>query len=458
MSFRVKHNLAGYNSQGQTKQMFSIDQARELVKGMSKEDIARTLNTPLGYGVDNMSTEQILEKAAHTTALLSSAGGLTPAQVKLFSSFSFDLTRASEIGVRTFNFRNDQLYIEKIIAPGRVMVRHTEVTDPGVRQNATFGRVAIQPVTFMLPLDISDDFLLENLEGQTAEATIIKIMSNRGRNDMEELYLTGESLGVARFESDFVVGGSVSQAKVDAFLSSFDGWFTRALKYGNIYDHENGTNFFAALVNIWKKMPNKFKKMTELGGLVWLMSPNLWANFNYQVSKIGGDDLKSGAIKGVLQQLAPLMVPAYDMPLLDDSPLFTEHVVLTGSVAMPLNFAPVDADTIVVTDSTLSSTLATPYILGTDYAIDEAEGTIVRVGSGITSGATVKVTGRCAGQVMLAHRKNMCLGIGYDMKAEKDRNIHKQVDEWALSIKVAAAVEEDTALSVGINFQDELVD
>jgi hypothetical protein len=337
------------------------------------------------------------------------------------------------------------------------MFAHTEATDPSNRVSPTHDRIVIDPKVSMMPLEISDEYLLENLEGMTVEQTILKVFGVRAANNMEQLYLSGNTLGHVRYEADFLDGGSTTQVKKDNFLALSNGWFPRALADGNIYDHENDDNFLAALASVYKNLPNNFKQMGKKG-LAWLMSPNIWTNFQYQLMNLGNNALSAQAITGDAWQISPLMIPAYEVPLLDDAPLHTVHVTLNGTTPESLPFAPIDENLVVVSDTTVANTLVDPYELTTDYVIDEDNGTIARAGgSGIADGATVKVTFRGTPQLMLTFPKNLILGFGYDMKAEKDRNIYRQVDEWAISIKSDVNVEEPDAISLGINIQDKLI-
>lgn len=450
-------------SSNPNQKTLTLDQARELVKGMSVEEVKRIANSPLkGSGLSN---EEILEKAAITTAALTTAGGLTNAQTTMFSTFIFDQTKLRDI-IRTFNFRNDKLEINKISVFDRVLVPHGEATDPGNRNEVDHTKIILQPEDVMCPLEISDDYLLENLEGRTAEETILRLFGIRTGNNIEQLFLSGNKLGHARVESQIVKGGSTTNVRNDSFLALSNGYFLNALS-GNVQDMANDGDLAKAMVQIYKKLPSQFQQM-GLKNLAWFMAPNLWANFQYYLLKRGGTSgtssvLGDAAMQGQAWDLAPLMAPAYELPLLDMRPLHTEHVVLTGTTATALQFMPIVASDVYVTDITLGATAIAPgatngyYVQGTDYSVNATLGTITRVGTGISSGATVKVTYRTSPQMLLTFPKNLLLGIGYDVTAEKHRDIYKKVDQWALSLKVDVNVEETSAMSLGINIKDDLV-
>ena len=52
---------------------------------------------------------------------------------------------------------------------------------------------------------------------------------------------------------------------------------------------------------------------------------------------------------------------------------------------------------------------------------------------------------------MLTHKNNMIIGIGRDIRIEKDRDIYKGVNQYAITAKVAVEFEEVTAIAKGRN-------
>jgi hypothetical protein len=132
-------------------------------------------------------------------------------------------------------------------------------------------------------------------------------------------------------------------------------------------------------------------------------------------------------------------------------PRVVEHVVLSGTTAVGLRYGPVSS--VIVTPSTLgNNTPVTPYINVTDYVVVGSDGTIARTGGGaIGDGDTVKVTYDANPQVLLTHKMNFILGIGRDIRIEKDREIFKGVNQYAITCKVAVQFEEVDAIVKGNN-------
>jgi hypothetical protein len=108
---------------------------------------------------------------------------------------------------------------------------------------------------------------------------------------------------------------------------------------------------------------------------------------------------------------------------------------------------------VVVLPTSLSQTPTTPFVGGgTDYTLDATAGTIARVGGGaIGDGDTVKVTYDANPQILLTHQMNFIVGIGRDIRIEKDRDIYKGVNQYAITAKVAVQFEEVDAIVKGSN-------
>jgi hypothetical protein len=132
------------------------------------------------------------------------------------------------------------------------------------------------------------------------------------------------------------------------------------------------------------------------------------------------------------------------VPLWPLEPYIVEHVVLPGTTEVALANAPVS--NVVVHLTTLNQTPTAKLVLDTDYSVDEAAGTITRIGGAISDGATVKVTYQSAPQMILTHKQNLIIGIGRDVRIEKDREIYKGVNQYAITTKIDVLFEEVDAV------------
>ena len=385
-----------------------------------------------------MTNEELIRKQAITSAQTLAPGGkLLPKQADAFIDFVNDETVLTTSNlIRLVRFRNEQMFIDKIGVGQRVALSKAEAVDPGFRRTVAVEQIPLQPGETIVPWELSDIFKEVNLEGDRINEKIMRIMSRRFANNIEELMIAGNTLMPARAQNELVLGGSATDVIADGFLGLTSGWFTRGLG-GNTVDAENATIDRALLGRAIRAMPFRFKRNRR--DLVYLMSSDHHQALRESISARQtpqGDATADG--DGPFNIFG---IPAWEVGLLESAPLHVEHIQLNGTTETGLQFGPISAE--IVTPITLSETAPfTPFTEGTDYSIDLVNGTITRIGGLIGDGDTVKVTYRTAGQILLTTKQNLIEAIGRDMRFETDRNIIKGVDEFVLSTRVAAQIEE----------------
>jgi hypothetical protein len=392
----------------------------------------------------SIPNEELVKKALITTDALAAQGKLNPAQADKFIDYVFDLTGLKN-NARMVRFRNEEMFIDKIGIGKRVAMPATEVVSPSARRGVTTSRVTLNPKELVVPFEISDTFREVNLEGDDVEDRIIRMMATQLGNDLETLYIEGDVLGRAVLEGDILEGGSTTQYVKDGYLAMFDGWLRKA-DSGNILDavgQNIGSNIFSRMINA---MPAKFKR--NRADLRFMTSLDLEQNFRERVSTratAAGDVALS--TKG---ELTPFGIPLVPFNLYPFKYREVEHVVLAGTTAVSLRRRPVG--NVVVTLATLASTPTTPFVRDTDYTLDEAAGTIARIGGGaIADPSTVKVTYDANPTILLTHFNNLIVGIGRDIRIEKDRDIYRRTNQYAITAKVAVQYEETDALVKSVN-------
>lgn len=390
-----------------------------------------------------IANRELLEKAIITTDALASAGKLTTAQSDKFIDYIVDETILKN-NARIVRFRNETLDIDKIGIGRRAALPKTEAQDPGLRRGISTSKVSLTPREIIVPFEVGDNFKEVALE-ENVEDHIIKMMATQMGNDLEELYINGDVLGQATLESDYREGGDTAKYVKDKYLALGDGWF-RLGDGGHVYDAE-GKNIGLSVFNaMLRQMPTKFRR--NKAALRWFVSPDMAQIYFEKLSTRAtalGDQAAGGAGH------SPFGVPMIEVPLLDFLPPIVQHVVLAGTTAAALRYSPVG--NVVVTPTTIENTPLTPYLLTTDYVLDTAAGTIARSGGGsaITDGQTVKVSFTANPQILLTHQSNFIVGIGRDIRIEKDRDIYKGVNQYAITAKVAVQFEESDAIVKGKN-------
>jgi hypothetical protein len=385
-----------------------------------------------------LTNEEVVQKAVITADSIAASGKLNDKQADKFLDFVIDETVLKN-NARIVRFRNENMDIDKIGIGSRAAVPKAEATDPGVRRGINTSKITLTPSEIMVPFEIGDTFREVNLEGDDVEEHVIRMFATQFANDIEELYILGNKLGPSVAEGDIVDGGHATNHIKDSYLALQDGWSLLG-DSGNVVDAAGANIGLGVFGKALRGMPTKFRRNKK--NLRFFLAPDLAQLYMEKLSTRAtslGDSAAAGS--GV----APYGVPLVETPLWDFQPKTVEHVTLNGTTAVALKSK--NITNVVVTPSTLSNVPTTPYINDTDYDVVAAAGTIARdAGGAITDGQTVKVTYSAAPQMMLTHMSNLIVGLGRDIRIEKDRDIFKGVNQYAITAKVSVEIEEATAL------------
>lgn len=393
-----------------------------------------------------MTNEELIQKAVVTTADIASAGKLAPKQSDRFIDFVIDVTMLKN-NVRVVRFTNETMQIDKIGVHQRVTVPKAEARAPSVRRGITTSKVELTPKDQMTPFEISDNFPDQCIEGERVEDTITRLMATQTANDLEELCINGDTRGPARVEADLVEGGHATDVVKDTFIAQFNGWL-RLAAGANIYNASGAdisSTVFSRMINT---MPTKFRRVRQnLRFLCSLDHEQLYRERVGSRQTPAGDRASSS-----MDTQTPYGVPLVPVPLLESEPRVVANVTLGAHPdTQSLGFAPIGTS-VIVTLQTLSTTPTTPYVETVDYDIDRVNGTIsTHVGGALAGGAAVKVTFHSAGQILLTDYMNLILAIGRDIRIERDRDMYKGVNQFAITTRISVNVEELTAIVKGIN-------
>jgi len=384
--------------------------------------------------------EELVQKAVITADALAASGKLNTAQSDKFIDYVVDESVLKN-NARVVRFRNEDLDIDKIGIGTRAAVPKSEAVDPGVRRGVNTSKITLTPKEIMVPFEIGDTFREVNLEGESVEDHIIQMFAKQLSNDLEDLYINGNLLGPGVLESELLDGGSSSLYVKDSYLALQDGW-NQAAESGNVVDAE-GANIGLSVFNKGLlAMPTKFRR--NRGALRFFTSPDLAQMYMEKLSTRAtgaGDEAARG------RGLMPFGVPITEVPLLQYLPPVTEHVVLDD--VTPVSLLNKNVSNVVVTPITLGGAPTAAYPNGGSggYILDAANGTLLSYdsGSGLDT-ETVKVTYSASPQILLTHMNNFIIGIGRDIRIEKDRDIFKGVNQYAITAKVSVNFEEDSAI------------
>lgn len=390
------------------------------------------------------------EKALITTDALAAQGKLNPAQQDMFIDYVIEETMLAN-NARVVRFRNEDLDIDKIGVGERVAMLAKEAVAPQNRRGVTTSKITLTPVEIMVPFEISDTFKEINLEGEGVEEHIIRMMAKRFANNKEQMYIESDVLGLADYQDNIFPPGSTTEVIRDNFLGAYEGWL-RLGDAGNTVDLGGAAIGASTFARLKRALPTKFRR--DPASLRFFVASDLAQLYSEKLStRVGptGEAALTGA--------APppgFGIPIVPVPLMPFYPRVVEHLLMPGAATpVSLRYAPVQSGTEIVTLSTLGDAPVPPYVGGgTDYTMDYVNGTITPAAS--LQGQTIKITYEANPQILLTHMNNFIIGIGRDIRIERDRDIYKRMDQFAITAKVSCQVEESSALVKGYNSGDTI--
>jgi hypothetical protein len=396
-----------------------------------------------------MTNQELIQKATITTAAMASAGKLNAKQANRFVDYVEDESMMKDI-VRIERFTNEEMFIEKLGVGRRVAVPKAEAADPQVRYGISTSKVTLAPVEIMVPFEIGDLVKKRNIEGKNLEDHIIKLMAKSLANNLEELHWLGNTNGPAVLQNEIIPGGSDTLYRKDTYLALYNGWL-KAAEAGHIVNAQGADISLAIFGRMLRAMPRKFKR--NKGLLKWLLSSN--HEQHYREGLAGRQTPMGDAAVNSKDSPNPFGVSMLPVGLLPEDPLYSEDSVANadGTTPTALTYGPITD--LVLTTQTLDKQPEAKYVVGAgnDYTQDLAAGTWTRLtGGNIGSGATIKATYNSAGKIILTNPKNMIIAIGLDnLRIERDRNIYKTVNEFAITADAFCTFEETDAVVLATN-------
>ncbi len=398
-----------------------------------------------------MTNQEFLERAAITTADIAAAGKLNPEQADKFVDYVFDESVLKGM-VRMERFTNQEKHIDKIGVGRRVAVAKHEAVDPGIRRGVSTSRIVLHPVDVMVPFEIGDKFRQYNIEGDAVEDTIIRMMANQLANDLDELFLGGLTVGPAVIEDDIIDGGSTTSYVKDSYLALFNG-FLKAAEGANVVDGENAPADLPLFNKMILAMPNKFRRNRAL--LRYLASPDHEQGYRAKMAQRGttaGDEAMQSE-----KPVTPFGIGLMPVPLLERNPLYAEDSTANTDGTTPTQLAYEPISDLALLPTTIGNNPIPPYVegAGNDYTEDLTDGAWTRLAGNIGSGQIVRATYRTRGKMLLTNPMNLIIAMNVeDVKLERDRNIYKGMNEFALTVSVDVAIENVDALVMATNIAD----
>lgn len=264
-------------------------------------------------------TDNILSKVITTGSMggQTANGILNPTQSDRFIDYMFDETVFMP-QVRKVRMNSDVMDIDKIGIGRRVLRGATEAVDDGINIGVAFTKVTLTTTKFRADMELSTDVLEDNVEGDSLEDHIARLLAHQIGQDLEDVAING------------------NKASADPLLHHLDGWGIRGEVDGNVVEYDadthsetptDGGQTFGASRNLLdamiSKMPGKFKSR---GDLKFFAHPDLvqdWTrligeaaanaqNFNPRAelnvdSRPGAAGYQVNAVSGLQMQEVPLL-------------------------------------------------------------------------------------------------------------------------------------------------------
>lgn len=243
------------------------------------------------------SNRAIIRKAAIETGSLSS-GLLNPEQARKFIQQTFEATNLNSL-IRHEMRTAKTGEIDKIGIARRILRKKTENHDDGYRAGVETSQIEYATTAVRLPWEITEETLLENIEGQNLEQIITDLMTTQLGIDLEDLYLNGDE-ATESTDPDY------------DFLKINDGWIKQISNGGHVYDASSESSMSLDLFyKTLKTLPNKYNN----GKLRWLMSPHRAQEWElFLLNKVVN---AGGAVPESVYN-SPARIPAVECPSLDD--------------------------------------------------------------------------------------------------------------------------------------------
>lgn len=210
------------------------------------------------------SNKELLEKVVNTTQIGAGSGGILNAkQANRF--IDYVVGQSVLIGdARVIRMVEPTQDIDKVNIGKRIMRKATEGVDDGVNVDPTFTKISLTTVKLRLDWELTTEGLEDNIEGDSLEDHVARLMATQTSNDLEDLYIHGDT------------------TSSDALLKSLDGWRKRARANAAVVDAAGANLSRAVFDRALRNLPNKY--LQRRSSLKWYTSSSLVQDYLWSLS------------------------------------------------------------------------------------------------------------------------------------------------------------------------------
>lgn len=190
-----------------------------------------------------MATQQeILSKADEVTTSVvgnDSGGLMKPEQSNRFIDFVVDQSVLMQ-NSRLVRMRTPQMEIDKTSVGTRLLTKATEASDTSANAAVTFTKVSLSTVKLRLDWALSTESLEDNIEGASLEDHIAQIMARQTANDMDDLFINGNT------------------SSANGLLKALNGFVKLSLASGRTVDEAGNNVSRSTYDRILRNLPSKY--------------------------------------------------------------------------------------------------------------------------------------------------------------------------------------------------------
>jgi hypothetical protein len=176
-----------------------------------------------------------------TSDLVTDGGYLPPVSAARLMRIAIDASPLLA-SARIVPLRAPQQRVPKIQMAGRMLRAGSEGTPVASndRYKPTTSQIELQTSLIRAEVDLTDEDLEDNVEGESLRNTVIELMGERASTDIEELLVSGDD------------------TSTDDYLALFDGYLVAATT--NVVDAGGDTLNKSILRDAFKAMPTEFRR------------------------------------------------------------------------------------------------------------------------------------------------------------------------------------------------------
>lgn len=298
----------------------------------------------------------ILEKAAASGTVLSplespgamtaqgntgdNGGVLNPEQSRQFIDYIFDEMVLANDGRRVV-MRGNSMELDKVRVGSRLVSKATQAEQTGTNAAPAFTKIELTTTKFRLDYELSTESLEDNIEGETLEDHIVRLMATQFGNDLEDIAVNGSSGADAGYYQS-TLNGFIKQVRDTAFTGAHEAAAAIATMtdiWESSPESGDGSSTklgLTALEAIYNALPRKFK--ARRADLKFYMNSKHLQELISELRSVGTvpEEVAVRVIDGVIPQIggpAGAQYLIFGLPVLE-VPLYPDNYV---DLTLPTN-------------------------------------------------------------------------------------------------------------------------